>query len=175
MFECIKALLKRTDTQPPGTSGSKPVSNFARAFEIIVGVEGALSVDPNDKGNWTGGQIGAGELKGTKYGISAASYPDLDIVNLTLEQAGAIYKRDYWDAWSLDTVPWDRALVTFDAAVQHRPDKVREWLAAVSQREFVVEFQAERALYYAALAKWPDYGRGWMRRLIRISLESQKT
>jgi len=33
----------------------------------------------------------------TKYGISQAAYPDLDIRNLTEQQARDIYKRDYWD------------------------------------------------------------------------------
>lgn len=36
--------------------------------------------DANDPGNWTGGEIGKGECKGTNYGISAASYPDLGAV-----------------------------------------------------------------------------------------------
>ncbi|HWV15512.1 MAG TPA: glycosyl hydrolase 108 family protein [Cellvibrio sp.] len=33
----------------------------------------------------------------TKYGISQAAYPTLDIPNLTEQQARDIYKRDYWD------------------------------------------------------------------------------
>jgi lysozyme family protein len=32
----------------------------------------------------------------TKYGISQKSYPDLDIENLTKEEAIAIYERDFW-------------------------------------------------------------------------------
>jgi hypothetical protein len=42
---------------------------------------------------WTTGIIGKGICKGTKYFISAMTYPDLDIKNL-LDQAKAIYKRD---------------------------------------------------------------------------------
>jgi len=33
----------------------------------------------------------------TKYGISQAAYPKVDIRNLTEQQARDIYKRDYWD------------------------------------------------------------------------------
>lgn len=33
----------------------------------------------------------------TKYGISERAYPELDIRNLSEDQAKAIYKRDYWD------------------------------------------------------------------------------
>lgn len=33
----------------------------------------------------------------TKFGISQAAYPNVDIRNLTEQQARDIYKRDYWD------------------------------------------------------------------------------
>ena len=58
--------------------------------------EGTLSLDPTDTGNWTGGAVGRGTLVGTKYGISAASYP-------TLEHRGA-------DARSGQRDPADRLL-----------------------------------------------------------------
>ncbi len=40
----------------------------------------------------------AGDKGGaTKYGISQTAYPNVDIRNLTEQQARDIYKRDYWD------------------------------------------------------------------------------
>jgi hypothetical protein len=78
--------------------------SFESALEKTLHIEGGLSLDPADNGNWTGGARGKGELKGTKYGISAAQYPSEDIPNLTLSQAKAIYKRDYWDTLKLDEV-----------------------------------------------------------------------
>jgi lysozyme family protein len=76
---------------------------FDLAFSETLGFEGGYSNDPDDGGNWTGGKVGMGELKGTMYGISAAQYPDLDIPNLTREQAKAIYYRDYWQPLKLDS------------------------------------------------------------------------
>jgi len=38
-----------------------------------------------------------GTLKGTKFGLAAKSYPNLDIKNITLAQAKEIYKKDWWD------------------------------------------------------------------------------
>lgn len=58
--------------------------------------EGGFQKDPDDSGNWTGGAKDVGELKGTKYGISAHEFPDLDIVNLTVDQAISIYQEQYW-------------------------------------------------------------------------------
>lgn len=66
------------------------------AFLTTCQNEGGFSDDPKDPGNWTGGKVGVGILKGTKYGISAASFPELDIINLTLEDAHEIYRRRYW-------------------------------------------------------------------------------
>jgi lysozyme family protein len=87
---------------------------FTDAFAYVVGEEGKLSMDPEDSGNWTGGKIGLGVLKGTKYGVSAAAYPSLDIANLTLADAQAIAKRDYWDRITGDNIPYGTALSLFD-------------------------------------------------------------
>ena len=45
--------------------------NLPAALDETWGHEGGLSLDPNDRGNWTGGKKGSGELRGTKYGIAA--------------------------------------------------------------------------------------------------------
>jgi lysozyme family protein len=50
------------------------------------------------------------------------TYPDLDIKNLTLDQAKAIYKRDWWDKLNADSL--DAAIVfqVWDFAIS------REWV-----------------------------------------------
>lgn len=91
---------------------------FDKAFTKTIGFEGGYSNDPNDPGNWTGGQKGSGELRGTKFGISAAQYPNLDIAALTPDEAAQIYWRDYWLPLSLDKVNNDDlAVETFDTSV----------------------------------------------------------
>jgi len=78
--------------------------SFGSALKKTLHIEGGLNMDPDDNGNWTGVAKGVGELKGTKYGISAAQYPDEDIANMTTERATFLYKRDYWDSLRLDEV-----------------------------------------------------------------------
>ena len=92
------------------------MSAFDDSFAELIGEEGGLSMDPKDRGNWDSGQIGVGTLKGSKYGISAAQYPTLDIANLTLDQAKAIAKRDYWDKVRGDDLPQPVAHALFDCA-----------------------------------------------------------
>lgn len=140
------------------------MADFDRAFRLLIGEEGGYSADPHDPG---------GE---TKFGISKRAYPAIDIANLTIDQAKAIYRRDYWAPLQLDARPWGPALVLFDCAVNQGVGRARALLAqvATSSQPFVIAFQAERALLYAALPTFPRYGRGWMRRLLRTTLEAQK-
>lgn len=60
------------------------MADFNLAIPIILENEGGYVNNPNDPG---------GE---TKYGISKRSYPNLDIKNLTRDEAIAIYLRDFW-------------------------------------------------------------------------------
>lgn len=62
-------------------------------------------MDEDDPGNWTGGAVGSGFLKGTKYGISAATYPTLDIKNLTVEAAKSLFKKDFWIKFGVSELP----------------------------------------------------------------------
>ena len=89
---------------------------FAAWCAFLAPTEGGLSTDPDDPGNWTGGSKGAGELKGSKYGISAASYPALDIASLTLAEANQIRRDDYWTPVRGDDLPPALAFLVADAA-----------------------------------------------------------
>jgi lysozyme family protein len=63
-----------------------PLQNdrFKKAFQNLLKEEGGYVNDKKDRG---------GE---TKYGVSKRSYPQVDIKNLTLEQASLIYHRDFY-------------------------------------------------------------------------------
>lgn len=74
------------------------------ALKTIFSNEGGFQNLRNDSGNWTGGKVGVGRLVGTKYGICAASYPKVDIPNLTLAEAARYYERDYWNPLRLGDV-----------------------------------------------------------------------
>lgn len=81
------------------------IQDWDKAINFVLEQEGGYTVDPNDPG---------GE---TKYGISKKAYPNLDIKNLTVEQAKAIYKKDFWAACSCDYLPSGFAISVFDMAV----------------------------------------------------------
>src|SRR5882762_9217567 len=91
--------------------------DFAAAIARVLAHEGGYQAAADDPGNWTGGKIGLGALKGTKYGISAAQYPDLDIANLSADAAIAIYRRDWWERFGLARLPVPLAQKLLDAGV----------------------------------------------------------
>ena len=148
---------------------------FDRAIEFVLSQEGGFVDDPADPGGTT------------KYGISHRAYPDIDIPAMTIDEARAIYRRDYWDAIRLDEIPEPLAFLTFDAAVNTgRSSAVRMLQAALGVKQdgvigpvtisaasgaalgdLVVELAARRMNGYGLIPQFTRYGLGWSRRLMR--------
>ncbi len=170
---------------------------FAAAFNFVIGHEGGLSLLESDPGNWTGGSVGAGKLRGTKWGISAAAYPNKDIPNLTIDQAKAIYWTDYWLKVRGPDLPPSLALLAFDAATNNGPTRAVRWLqmavgtqadgffgpitlrAVMAQTEtgpqrvkLCAEYLARRIDWMARLPTWEVFGLGWSRRLALLPYQS---
>lgn len=161
--------------------------DFDQAFATLVNPEheGGFQKDPNDRGNWTGGEVGKGQLLGTKYGISAMAYPGEDIENLTLDRAKELYRRDYWGPAGCDAVPDGIKFDLFDMCVNSgKGNAIRmlqkaagvdvdgvlgpNTLQAVQTMpalRLVARFNGARLLFMANLSNWPAYGRGWATRI----------
>lgn len=57
----------------------------------------------------------------TKYGVSQKAYPDLDIRNLSFNDAAEIFKTDYWDLVKGDQLPSPLNIYVADAAYNMGP------------------------------------------------------
>jgi lysozyme family protein len=168
--------------------------DFDAAFERLIDParEGsALSLDPKDRGNWTGGEQGKGKLLGSKYGVSAMSYPGEDIAGLTVQRAKDIYRRDYWGPAGCDAAPACIKFDLFDMAVNSgKGNAIRclqracgeaqdgvlgpRTLAAVQSMpafRLAARFNGARLMFMAELPTWPAHGRGWARRVAANLLE----
>jgi lysozyme family protein len=167
---------------------------FETIFKRVVGHEGGFQRSYSDRGNWTGGFVGKGLLKGTNWGISAMSYPDEDIKGMPIERAYQIYKEDWWDKLNLDKFRKAMQYQLFDAAINHgmynaarmlqralgiKDDGIIGPITAKTARaheenDLLMLFLAERLDFFTNVATWDDYGRGWARRLagnLRIASE----
>ena len=149
---------------------------FNNAFNLILINEGGYVNDPHD----TGGE--------TKYGISKKAYPNIDIKNLSLEQARAIYHRDYWNRCKCEFLPDALSVAVFDYAVNSGCRKAIRDLQAVlgvavdgiignqtigaanriPQRKVLSEYLDKRLNYLMSLKSWARYGNGWGNRIKRV-------
>lgn len=159
--------------------------DFNTAFQRLLGHEGVLSLDPKDRGNWTGGVVGVGIIKGTKYGISAAQYPKVDIKNLTEAKAKAIYLADFWEPVQGDKLYDGVAWQAFDFTVNsgagnairglqralgvapdgHFGEVSREAARTMSETDQIMRYVAERLDFIAAYKGFNDNGRGLVHRM----------
>lgn len=157
----------------------------AKWLERILGHEGGFQDNAKDPGNWTSGKVGFGRLRGTKWGISAASYPSLDIPNLTIDQAVDIYQGDFLEPLRIGQFADGVGFQVFDAAVNSghgnaarmvqravgvKPDgnigpATQAAIAAMSESDFIMRFLAERLDFMTSLSGWDEFGRGWARRI----------
>jgi lysozyme family protein len=89
---------------------------FTDQIPKTLAFEGGYGDDPADPG---------GE---TNFGISKAAYPDVDIANLTRDDAIDIYHQDYWLHPRIDQLPDSVAGKVFDMAVNMGPvTAIRLW------------------------------------------------
>lgn len=129
--------------------------SFSKIFDFTMAWEGwdAVTNDPDDPGGIT------------KYGLSKRANPDLDIENLTLDDAKAVYKKRYWEpvaTYKDDLL--DQA--AFDSAVNCGVGTVKKWLKTCTNFGTLLD---RRLAYYSTLVeqrpKNEKYIKGWLNRV----------
>ena len=151
------------------------MANFDIAIEIILHHEGGYVNDPDDPG---------GE---TNMGITKRDFPHLDIKNLTVHQAKAVYRDKYWNAVRGDRISnQEVANQMFDFAVNagvNRATKVAQKIMKISadgifgdqtlgninSTDFVSNYKLERITFYTKLAKRKTLRKflyAWVRRAL---------
>ena len=159
------------------------LTKFEDIIEITLHHEGGYVNDPDDLG---------GE---TNFGIAKRFYPDVDIKNLTKDEASDIYRRDYWDKNKVDEMPEQLRHIYFDMCVnQGKGTAVKvlqracnskkaglkvdgglgpKTIAAISESNVELDrVRAYRVKYYADLVtRKPDLEKfyfGWYKRALEV-------
>lgn len=159
------------------TIGQSAAFGLAVGFVLRKEIEGGYVNDPRDPG---------GE---TNFGISKRAYPNVNIAELTRDEAIEIYHRDYWLAAHCDKLPNLIAVCVFDAAVNQgvgaatrllqKAARVAvdgqigpKTLRAVHQadtHDLMVEYLGWRLHRYANTNNAFVYMRGWSNRILRLT------
>lgn len=147
---------------------------FDTSFDRLIDHEKGYVNDPDDPG---------GE---TKFGISKRSYPMLNIKELTLDMAKAIYFKDFWSPLG-DEAHSSIKFEAFDFAVNssiqtalrklqqaigvaddgHFGPLSRKRLSEIPVSDVLFLYNAERIEFFTRLSTWPKHGKGWARRVAK--------
>lgn len=168
--------------------------NFEACAAVTLGYEGGLTMDRRDPGNWTGGKVGKGVLKGTNMGIAANTYPNEDIKNMTKARAMELYRPRYWDGIAGEALPYGMDMVTYDYGVNSGPSRgvkalqravgapvdgrpgaitISKAAAAASDGKRVIQSVcAGRLSFMRSLAVWETFKRGWTSRVANVEAKA---
>jgi lysozyme family protein len=137
--------------------------NFEQAVQVVLKWEGGFVDDPRDPG------------QATKFGISKAANPDIDIANLTLHQAKQIYLEQYWMPVRARELPVILRLPVFDCAYVVVDGHVGPKTIEACERfpgPVWSRFMAKRAKRYTELETFGTFGDGWLNRLFDVARAS---
>ena len=158
--------------------------NFERALTYILREEGGLADDARDPGGLTNFGITLPTL--AKY--RGQDVKRADLLALTQEEAGAIYRSLYWNRVKGDNLPAGLDLFLFDFAVNSGPSRAVKTLqsligvvpdgvmgpisfSALAQHnveELIHKLASARLQFLKSLSIWRYFGKGWMKRNERI-------
>ena len=148
--------------------------NFDAAFDNLLKHEGGFSDHTADPGGKT------------RYGITEAVAQEFgyrgEMRELPLDLAKRIYKDRYWDACQADKLPSDVRYIVFDGAVNSGVGQSIKWLQracgvlddgvvgpktiqAANADGIKNKLCAQRLRFMTNLPTWPNFGRGWARRI----------
>lgn len=142
-------------------------SSFFKAFEITIGLEGRLSTDPHDPGNY----YPDGSPGFTIWGL-CTRYNKGITKNMTLDQARDYYLYHYWIPAGCDSASFPMDICLFDSQVNPQndpklPDAGNKEIMNQNPQSWA-EYNLLRAIRYMNNSK-SEYVKGHIFRVLRLS------
>lgn len=157
------------------------MQNFDAAFERLLGHEGGYSNNPADPGGET--------MYGITKRVAVANGYTGPMRDLPLAEAKRIAKAAYWDAVKGDAMPNELDFQLFDTAYNSGPAQAVKLLQRAldvpadgilgpntlgqiakaqhlgSVAALLARFNGQRLEFLTSLYPWPNFGKGWARRV----------
>lgn len=161
--------------------------NFARALSRALVHEGGFVNHPKDPGGATNNGVTQRVYDGFR---DRRNLPKRSVAQITNDEVGEIYRRQYWDAIKGDALPDGVDYVVFDGAINSGPAQSVKWLqralgtvkvdgalgeatlAAVEDYpdhdQLIALMIGRRLAFLQALGTWSTFGRGWVARVAQV-------
>ena len=158
--------------------------NYAQALKQVLKYEGGKVDDPRDPGGRTA------------YGVTQDTYnawrkkqnlPTTDVYNISQTEVAAIYRQEYWDRISGDSLPSGVDFAVFDYAVNSGVSRAAKTLQAVvgvtqdgvigpatiqaAKTYVAMSVTNKRLAFMQSLSIWSTFGKGWSARIADVKAQ----
>lgn len=155
---------------------------FDQAVKNVIRIEGEdkITEDPNDPGGVT------------KYGISQRAFPNVNVRDLTREEAIYLYHTHYWEPVKASQLPASLRYHVFDCGVNQGVPVAIKMLQTVlgvktdgvigpvtlaaaqkaDEKELLFKFVKARLTRYRSTKNYDKYGFGWTVRVLDVTVDS---
>lgn len=153
----------------------KIFNTFEDAMAFLWDMEGGFSNDKDDPGGATNLGITLNTAKDSKLDMDGDGDVDInDVKKIDIPTALSVYRNKYWNVINGDALPWDLAIVAFDAAVNCGAHRASEWLRRVQGTDEPVRaFNELRRSHYGRIISvnpsLSKYKNGWYRRVNELT------
>lgn len=162
--------------------------NYETVLAAVLKHEGGYVDHPKDPGGATNMGITHKVLAQWRKITPYTRLDKSEVKNLTLTEAAAIYRKNYWDAIRGDDLPSGVDYATFDFAVNSGVSRASKALqrivkakvdgqigpetlakaAEYEEAEVVAVMCDERLAWLQNLTTWPTFGKGWASRVAGV-------
>jgi lysozyme family protein len=156
-------------------------TNWNACLAFVFSVEGGYTDDPMDPGGATNLGITLDELSVWRHSAVTKG----DVMNLGRDEAGAVYRANYWNAMRCADLPAGVDLMVFDAAVNTGNGRSAKFLQAACRTAvdgaigprtlaaaharpaaaLIAALAAARLAFYQGLPTFSHFGHGWTDRV----------
>ena len=165
------------------------LNNWDKCFQLMLAHEGGYVNHPKDPG----GMTNLGVTKRAWEAYTKRPTTEKEMRALTPAKVEPFYKSRYWDAVKANQLPVGLDFCLFDTCVNSGPSRASMILQGIlgvvvdgaigphtvdaihrqSNSDLIGHYCAARLAFLKTLPTWPDFGKGWARRVKEVEAQAK--